>query len=467
MQPTALISALRDICGPNGIITDLTALRPYQIDWRERYHGNAIALALPQNTEELIALVKLCQQQQIAIIPQGGNTSTCGGAVPLSNYYQPQLIINLKRMKRILNLDRVNNSLTVEAGCSLTQVQQAAQAAGLYFPLSLASEDSCQIGGNLATNAGGIHVLKYGMMRELTLGLEAILPDGSLLSCNTALRKNNTYLDLKQLLIGSEGTLGIISQATLRLFPPIYDYFTFSVAVNSLSQALCLLECLRANYSNNVAAFEILKAETIELMLAYHPDERLLLRAPWQLIVELEITTEFSLERFYRLLDELPLDLNQLIVATTPTERKAIWQIRELVPLVEKQHGYALKHDIALPLSALEEFLAVNMPKLLACVPHGYFSIFGHLGDGNLHYNFGIKGASRHSISQLEQQISPLVYADVVALGGSIAAEHGIGQTKVAALPTTLNSINYQLLRQIKNMLDPANLFNPGKIFPL
>ena len=462
-----ILNQLYQICGQENVIDNPQLTNPYVTDWRKRYHGSAIAVVFPHTQLQIQELVRFCLAQQIAIIPQGGNTSTCGAATPLSDYIKPQLIINLQHMNKILSLDRDNYSLTVEAGCTLQQVQEYASAQGLYFPLSLASQGSCQIGGNLATNAGGVQVLKYGMIRDLTLGLRAVLANGEVLDGLTALRKNNTYLDTKQLLIGSEGTLGIITHAVLKLFPIPPAYCTLMFPVSGIAQALQLLQQLKTYYTNNVSAFEIIKRDSWQIYQNYFDFKHEICDAPWSVICEIEINNDFVLENLLTLLEQNEIDLSQSIVASSENERQFLWQIREQIPLAEKQYGYATKHDISLPLSQIEDFVTINIAKLKKLEPQGYFSIFGHLGDGNLHYNFGLAGASNSQITALEQLVNPIVYQDVIARGGSISAEHGIGQSKKHWLQQFCDPTSYQIMQQIKQQLDPDNLFNPGKIFNL
>jgi FAD/FMN-containing dehydrogenase len=460
-----ILNQLYQICGQDNVIDNPQLTNPYTTDWRKRYHGSAIAVVFPRAQSQIQELVKFCQVQQIAIIPQGGNTSTCGAATPLSDYNKPQLIVNLQKMNKIISLDRDNYSLTVEAGCTLQQVQDYASVHGLYFPLSLASQGSCQIGGNLATNAGGVQVLKYGMIRDLTLGLRAVLANGEVLDGLTALRKDNTYLDLKQLLIGSEGTLGIITHATLKLFPIPPAYCTLMFPVSSIAQALQLLKQLKTYYTNNVSAFEIIKHDSWQIYQNYFDFKHEICNAPWSIICEIEVNNDFVLENLLILLEQNEIDLNQSVIASSENERQLLWQLREQIPLAEKQYGYAAKHDISLPLSQIEEFVTINSAKLKEIEPHGYFSIFGHLGDGNLHYNFGLAGADSQQISELEQLVNPLVYQDVIAHGGSISAEHGIGQSKKKWFQQFCDPASYQLMQQFKQQLDPLNLLNPGKIF--
>lgn len=458
------LAKFHEICGNNSVVTKPELMSAHLTDWRKRYTGSAIAILFPENTPQIVAIIKYCQQQKIAITPQGGNTSTCGAAIPLANHTAPQIIINLSRMNKVIEVDKVNSSITVEAGCTLQMVQEVAASHNLYFPLTLASQGTCQIGGNLATNAGGTQVLKYGMMRDLTLGLEVVLPNGNIIQNNHKLRKNNTYLDLKQIFIGSEGTLGIITRATLKLFPLPVNYLTFMLPVEKLATALTLLEKLKHYYLNNVSAFEIIKDDSQKLYNQQFPDAKLPFTANWLLLAELEINADFNLDNFISLLESIGIKPDDVLIASNDKQRRDLWLIREHIPLAEKSYGYAVKHDISLPLGKIEEFLITNVPKLTQIEADGYFSIFGHLGDGNLHYNFGKKGASLAETEALEEQVSQIVYQDVINFGGSIAAEHGIGIAKKKWFKKYTPVENLQLLQVLKNQLDPLNLFNPSKI---
>lgn len=465
MNENKLIRELIQLCGEKNIIYSERLMSGYLEDWRKRYHGKALAVVFPGNTEEIQELVKFCQREQIAITTQGGNTSTCGGATPLTYYTKPQIIINLKRMNKILNIDKDNLSMTVEAGCTLQQIKDHIKQYNLCFPLSLASQGSCQIGGNLATNAGGTQVLKYGMIRDLTLGLQAVLPNGETLDQLYSLRKNNTYIDLKQLLIGSEGTLGIITHASLKLRPRTIDYFTCMVEVNNLKEAIDLLHKLQESYNNAVSAFEIIKHDTWQIYQTFFPTPQISFNMPWLILIELEVNNDFQKDNVINKLQDFGINFDNCIVADSEKTRQFLWKIREEIPLAEKQFGYAAKHDISLPISKLEEFITLNQQKLLEIEPSGYFSIFGHLGDGNLHYNFGIKNSTQEQIGELEKKVNHLVYKDVIYLGGSISAEHGIGQAKKEWLKYFQNKTAYNLMKQIKNLIDPNDIFNPGKVF--
>ncbi|MBP9742689.1 MAG: FAD-binding oxidoreductase [Burkholderiales bacterium] len=457
-----LISQLSQILSIDGIISDPLKKKPFETEWRSRYSNSALAVVFPNSIEQIQQLIYFCQSNQIGIVPQGGNTSTSVGAIPL-NLSQLQIIINLSRLNRIIEINKANHSIIVEAGCTLHQVQTAAMNTNLYFPLSIGSEGSCQIGGNIATNAGGIHVIKYGMMRNLTLGLEAILPNGKIVNQLCQLRKNNINFDLKQLFIGSEGTLGIITKACLKLFPPIIEYFTGLVGISDINQAINLLNELSKHYS--VCAFEIINRTTQQIYNTHFSRDSFPICNNWLILFELEINSNFNINTFNSLMQELNLDLELIIVANTEKERQALWHKRENIPLAEKMAGVAIKHDISLPINNIEQFITVNKKKLITKYPNAQIIIFGHLGDGNLHYNIQLGGSAYTDNLQIENEINTLVYEDVYRYSGSFSAEHGIGSLKKSWMIKYYDPGSYQLAKQVKDLLDPNNILNPGKIF--
>lgn len=453
-----VISTLTAIVGQDYIIVDPKQQQAYLSDWRGRYKGIALAIVKPQTTKQIVELIQLCQKNKISIIPQGGNTSLSGGATPLNELGRCQIIINLSLINKVLAVDTENNSITVEAGCTLAQVIAIADANDRYFPLSIASSGTCQIGGNVATNAGGIHVIKYGMMRDMLLGLEVVLANGQVLSQVKVLRKNNSYLDLKQLFIGSEGTLGIITQVVLKLYPKPTGYITGLIGVKSIAQAIKLLNQLSLHFS--ICAFEIIDKVMQEIYNSKFSDNKLPLSDSWIILFELET---HNLDYAMEILAKCEIDLGQLIISDSLTSRNNLWQIRESLPVAEKMHGVAVKHDISLPISKIEQFIQLNRENIQKAYPDAQIIVFGHLGDGNLHYN--IQLATQLKTIQEENNINQMVYTDVLSLGGSISAEHGIGQLKVSWYKQSVDSVSYNLARQIKQLLDPNNLFNPNKVF--
>lgn len=456
------ICQLSQIVSPDGIITNSLKKKPFETEWRNRYSNPALAVVFPDRVEQIQQLIQLCQYNQIGIIPQGGNTSTSVGAIPL-NLPQQQIIVSLTRLNKIIEINAANHSITVEAGCTLHQVQTAAINANLYFPLSIGSEGSCQIGGNIATNAGGIHVVKYGVMRNLTLGLEAVLPNGSIVNQLYQLRKNNINFDLKQLFIGSEGTLGIITKACLKLFPPILDYFTVLVGINNINQAINLLNELAKHYS--ICAFEIINRTTQQIYNTHFSANSFPIINDWLILFELEINDNFNISIFNNLMQELDFDLEQIILANTEKERQNLWHKRENIPLAEKMAGIAIKHDISLPINNIEQFITDNQKNIINKYPSAQIIIFGHLGDGNLHYNVQLGNSSYTDNLQIEKEINTLVYEDVYKYSGSFSAEHGIGYLKKSWMAKYYDPVSYQLAKQVKDLLDPSHILNPGKIF--
>ncbi len=457
-NPEDFIDRIRHIVGKNGILT--SDKKPFETDWRSRYSNPSIAVLFPETIEQISAIIKTCNIYQIGIVPQGGNTSLCGGSVPSAGD-RAQIILNLGRLNKIISIDSNNQSITVEAGCTLLAVSEYAKNHGLYFPLSMGSEGSCQIGGNIATNAGGIHVVKYGMMRDLVLGIEAIMPDGTIISQLHGLRKNNTFFDLKQLFIGSEGTLGVITKATLKLYPLPQNYFTAMCGLNDLDSACKLLNLLKQYYS--ICAFEIINLLTQQIYNKHFPPMEL--SAPWIILFEIETGSGFVLEELIDKLDSLTINLNSVILASNESERQHLWNIRENIPLAEKMEGFAVKHDISLPISNIDGFIKTNESNILQHYPDAQIIIFGHLGDGNLHYNIQFTNMSYTELQRIETKINQLVYTDVYKFKGSFSAEHGIGMLKKHWLSKYYDSSSYQLALSIKNLLDSENILNPGKVF--
>ncbi len=452
------INEITNIVGFDGVLTN--DKKQYETDWRNRYSNHCIAVTLPSTIEQISTILKLSSIYKVGVIPQGGNTSLCGASVP-NNSGKPQIILNLRHLNKIINIDINNQSLTVEAGCTLDKVIDYAKQNGLYFPLSIASSGSCQIGGNIATNAGGIHVIKYGMMRDLVLGLEVCLADGSIINQLQSLKKNNTFFDLKQLFIGSEGTLGIITKASLKLYPQPDRYFTAMCGVNDLSTACLLLNSLNKYY--NLCAFEIINPQTREI---YNKHFRPMgVTAPWVILFEIETYSEFSLEELVNKLGELTIDLDNIILASNENERQNLWHIRETIPIAEKMEGVAVKHDISLPISNIDEFIKTNESNILKHYPDAQIIIFGHLGDGNLHYNIRFKNMDYNQLQNSEAEINNIVYTDVYKYNGSFSAEHGVGMLKKYWMSKYYDSRSYQLALSIKKLLDPNDILNPEKVF--
>jgi FAD/FMN-containing dehydrogenase len=425
----------------------------------------------PAATGEVAAVVKLCAETGTAIVPQGGNTGMSGAATPPAS--GGAIVLQMGRMNRIIGIDTLNNTITVEAGCVLANVQQAARDAGRLFPLSLAAEGSCQIGGNLATNAGGINVLRYGNTRDLTLGLQAVLPDGRIWDGLRGLRKDNTGYDLKQVFIGSEGTLGIITAAVLKLFPLPRTTVTAMVAVAAPSAAVELLALLRDACGDRVSAFELISRRCVELVLAHVPGARapLVGTSPWYVLTELaEPSPDGPLRgEFQRAMEravERGLALDAAIAANE-AQRAGLWRIRESIPEASRAPEALYRHDISIPISRIPEFIEEAGEALERAFPGARVICFGHLGDGNLHYNCFVPGRRRDDAAALAATDVNRTVLDVVQrYGGSFSAEHGIGQAKRADLARYKGALEVEMMRALKRAFDPRNLMNPGKVLP-
>ena len=456
---------LRAVVGASRVLTGAADLAPYCTDWRGRYTGKASCVVLPGTTDEVAAVVGICAEAGTPIVPQGGNTGLCGGATPIGG----EVVINLRRMNRIRGIDADNNSITVEAGCTLHAVQEAAKIADRLFPLSLAAEGSATIGGNLATNAGGVQVLRYGNARELTLGLEVVLADGRIWNGLRALRKDNTGYDLKHLFIGAEGTLGLITAATLKLFPRPRTQATAWVAVPDPAAAVGLLARLRDAAGDNVTAFEIVGRPALELVLKHIPNARdpLAGKPAWQVLIELSGACDDLSASLEQALQEAAADglVDDAALAASEAQTAALWALRENVSEAQKIEGVSIKHDIAVPVSRIAEFIARTDAALLKAFPQVRIVCFGHIGDGNLHYNQSKSDVQSNSefIGQTEA-VNRIVHDLVHDLGGSISAEHGLGQLKREEVLRYKSETEMGLMRAVKQALDPRGLMNPGKL---
>lgn len=461
----ALINELRGLLGERQVLTAAEDLAPYCTDWRGRYSGSALCVVLPGSTEQVAAVVLACVAAGVAIVPQGGNTGLCGGATPVGG----EVVVSLRRMNRIRALDADNNSITVEAGCTLQAVQEAAAAAERLFPLSLAAEGSATLGGNLSTNAGGVQVLRYGNTRELALGLEVVLADGRIWNGLRVLRKDNTGYDLKHLFIGAEGTLGLITAATLKLFPRPRVHATAWVAVPDPTAALRLLGRLRDAVGDDVTAFEIVGRTALELVLRHIPDARdpLTGKPQWQVLLELSGARDdlaAILEQALQDAAELGL-VNDAALATSVAQTAALWSLRENISEAQRIEGVSIKHDIAVPVSRVAEFIARADAALQAAFPAVRIVCFGHMGDGNLHYNQSRTDAqSNGEFVAQTAAVNRIVHDLVHELGGSISAEHGLGQLKRGEVLRYKSDTEMDMMRAVKRALDPRGVMNPGKL---
>lgn len=469
----ALLDKLAALLGPQGFITDPDLIDPWLTDWRDRYHGASAALLAPATTEQTAAVVSLAADARVALVPQGGNTGTVGGATPAPD--GSTLLLSLRRMNRIRSISSDDNTVIAEAGVILSDLHDAAAAIGRRFPLSLGAKGSATIGGLVSTNAGGTQVLRFGPMRALVLGIEAILPDGSRFDGLATLRKDNRGYDLRQLLTGAEGTLGVITAAALRLVPAVTSRAVAWVGLPDPQAALTLLRQLEARTGEAVESFELVPANALALVLDKIPGSRAPLAEshPWNVLIEAVGTPGIgnpveALEEGLAsaIEDGLVLDAT---IASSEAQAEALWALRESVAEAEKIDGASLKHDISVPVSEMPSFLIRERERVEARFPGSRIIAFGHLGDGNIHFNLlPPLGADRRTwIGEHGATATAMVHDLVAAVGGSLSAEHGIGQAKLAEFARLTDPVRIHVLRAIKTALDPAGIMNPGKLVPL
>jgi len=470
---STLLDTLRQIVGAPHVLTegDLSA---WEQDWRKRVHGKALAVVRPANTAEVAAVVKACAQAQASIVPQGGNTGLSVGSTPDAS--GTQIVLSLQRMQAVRQLDKDNLTLTVEAGCILQNVQQAADAAGLLFPLSLAAEGSCTIGGNLGTNAGGTQVVRYGNTRDLCLGLEVVTPQGEIWDGLKGLRKDNTGYDLRDLLIGSEGTLGVITAATLKLFPQPAARLTAWAAVPSMQAAVRLLGLAHQQLGAGLTGFEVMGRFALSLVVRHMPQLRVpfadLAEAPYCVLLENSDSESeaHARGRFEALLEMAFEDgcVLDAVVAESIAQAKGLWHVRESIPLAQAEEGLNIKHDISIAASRIPAFVEYADALLQAEIAGVRLVNFGHLGDGNLHYNVQApaEGDAKAFLRDQEDRVNHLVYEAVAKFGGSFSAEHGVGALKVDKLQKYQSPVALGMMRAIKQALDPKGIMNPGCVLP-
>ncbi len=465
----AFLDSLVQALGRDGCLSGKDA-EPYAVDWRRRYFGVPLAVARPASTEQVSQVIKLCAASGTPVVPQGGNTGLCGGATPDAS--GREVVLSLTRMNRVRNLDLINSTMTVEAGCTLASVQQAAEQAGRLFPLSLAAEGTAQIGGNLSTNAGGTAVLRYGNMRDLVLGLEVVLPGGEIWNGLRGLRKDNTGYDLKQLFIGAEGTLGVITAAVLKLFPLPKARVAAVLALRQASAALPLLSFVQERMGSRLTGFELFSDLCLGLVLKHFPGTV----APFgtrhahYVLIELsELSSEHAATAELESTLSGALDAGLVLdaaVSRSVAQFKALWALRDNISEAQAREGPNIKHDVSIPISRIADFISATDEDLRRAYPGARMVTFGHVGDGNVHYNVsapeGVDPA--RFIEDTTAAINQLVHDSVARFSGSISAEHGLGQYKREEITRYKSALELDLMRAIKRAVDPRGIMNPGKV---
>lgn len=476
MTTLAAIAKLKTVLPPSAWSEDQDIISPHVIDWRQRVSGATPILLTPGNREDVQQAVRICAEHRIPIVPQGGNTGLVAGGIP--GIEQTEILLSLSRMISVDAANPANMTIKVGAGATLQAVQNAAKEAGLLFPLSLASEGTCSIGGNIATNAGGVHVIKYGTMQALVTGIEAVLPSGELYIDNGNLVKNNTGYNLTRLLCGSEGTLGIITAATLKLFPQPKTKLSAWLGFNSMQQAIDIFMNLRHEFGDQIAAFEIMPSAAMAFLDRHLPHAKIPIETdtPWHALVDIySMINESSLQnQFIDWYDSNAVNRDGIkdriigVMATNQREMDAFWRLRESFPDIQKREGYSIKHDIALPLDQIAAFTQEMLTELQQLCPGVRPVPFGHLGDGNLHFNLtcpvGMKDAD---FKDMAEDLTACIFGEVHKRGGTISAEHGIGLLRKGDLKRYKMAADLKIMRDIKQAIDPHNLFNPGRIFDL
>ncbi len=468
----AVLEQFRGIVGSAGLVTDAEEIAPSLVEWRGLYQGRAPVIVSPADTVQAAAILRICRDQGIGVVPQGGNTGLAGGAIPHSTTERPQILISARRMNAIRELDTDNYTITAEAGCILTDLQQVAEAADRFFPLSLAAEGSCHLGGNISTNAGGTNVLRYGNTRDLVLGLEVVLPDGRVFEGLRGLRKDNAGYDLKQLFIGAEGTLGFITAATCKLFSRPRSLATALVVVADPDAAIALYSQARIALGDQLIAFELMNRLALDMVFrniagTRDPFEK---RHSWYVLMELGSAqagpiADQLLETF--LADSMDSGLvRDGVLAQSSAQRAAFWRMRHAISEAQKKTGAGIKHDIAVPVSRIAVFLRRAEEYVSRRIPGVLVVAFGHLGDGNMHFNLNQPANMKaEAFLALWSEVSRDVHSIAADLGGSFSAEHGVGTLKCDELVRLRGGVELALMRAVKGAVDPDGIMNPGKIF--
>jgi len=464
--PATVADRLKSALGPKGFSEDPAEIAPHLEEWRGKYHGQTSLLLKPATTAEVSAALAICNETGTPIVPQGGNTGLVGGQIP----FHGEVLLSLSRMNRIRQVDAEGMNLIAEAGTVLDTVHKAADDVKRLFPLSLASEGSCTIGGNLSTNAGGVDVLRYGTARELVLGLEVVLADGRVLDMLRTLRKDNTGYDLKQLFIGAEGTLGIITAAALKLFAKPAERVTAFAAVPGPAAAVTLLSRLQEQTGGLISAFEIMPRIGLDFVLAHIPQTTDPLNAPspWYVLIEATSGAHFGLrDAFERALASDANLVTDAVIAESESQRAQLWRLRESMSEAQKPEGGSIKHDVSVPIARIPEFLDVASSAVQKLIPGARPVPFGHIGDGNIHFNISVpKGADNAAFLARWEDISHTVHDVVHRFGGSISAEHGLGVMKHNEIARYKSTAELDVMRALKRTLDPNNILNPGKLLP-
>jgi FAD/FMN-containing dehydrogenase len=467
-RPGAL-EELKSAVGDGGWLDASSDLSPYTVDFRRLYKGTTPLVLMPREVAQVARILSICDRDELAVVPHGGNTGYCGGATPDES--GSQIVLSLRRLNRVRRIDVDDYSMVVEAGCTLAEAQAAAQSKDRLFPLSLGSQGTAQIGGNLSTNAGGTAVLRYGMMRDLVLGLEVVLADGRVMSGLRSLRKDNTGYDLKSLFIGAEGTLGVITAACLKLFPKPADIATALVGLETPRHALELLGHLRSTAGEELTAFELMPRIAVELTVRHisgvaNPLDQ---NAPWYALVELSAAS--AGERLASVLGESLQAaaerslLKDASIATSLAQSHAMWKLRESVPEAQRHHGASLKHDVSVPISKIPELIERGSALVRRLAPEGEVVSYGHMGDGNLHFNVSQRsGTPSAAFLAHAAPLETAMFDLIESLGGSISAEHGIGRLKAAELAKRADPVKLATMRALKTALDPKGILNPGKV---
>ena len=463
------LGELKAVVGRGSWLDSPDAVAPFLTDFRHLYHGATPLVLLPRNVDEVAQILRICNREEVALVPHGGNTSYCGGATP--DEAGSQIVLSMRGLNRVRQVDPANYSLIVEAGCTLAEVQAAAREADRLFPLSLGSEGTAQIGGNLSTNAGGTAVLRYGMMRDLVLGLEVVLADGRVLKGLKSLRKDNTGYDVKSLFVGAEGTLGIITAACLKLFPQPADTATALVGIDSPRHALDLLAYLRTAAGDQVTSFELMPRLAVELTVKLVPGvaDPLGQDTPWYLLIELSSPNprQDLIGVLTATLEDAAAHstIEDAMLATSIAQAQAMWKLRESIPEAQRRHGASLKHDVSVPVSAIPTLVEEGSALVRRLAPEGDVISYGHAGDGNLHFNVSQKPGSDIKSFMARGPVLELAMFDLVeSLGGSISAEHGIGRLKAAEFARRADPVELAVMHALKRALDPKGILNPGKV---